>query len=330
MGFWRSRAPRESDGEVTIFFATDVHGSEICFRKFVAAAAFYGADLLVLGGDLTGKLVVPLVEVANGSYVAELHGERTEVRAEDVDAFERRIADEGLYPVRLTAAERARFESDPQAVEKLFATLMKRRLKDWIDYAKERLDGTQVKIITTPGNDDPPELDEVIRAHGEDRVLLMEGEVCEVTPGHEMLNSGYSNPTPWHTPREFPEETIRDHIEEMAGRLNDPQSAIFNIHVPPYDSGIDTAPMLDEDLAVRTSMGAQLTAPVGSTAVRELIERYQPLVSLHGHIHESGGTARIGRTVAINPGSEYGEGILRGALVTVGGGRLRRFQSTTG
>jgi uncharacterized protein len=207
---------------------------------------------------------------------------------------------------------------------------MKRRLQEWIEYAKQRLQRTEIRIITTPGNDDPLQLDEVIRAHGEDRVLLMEGEICEVAPGHEMLNSGYSNPTPWHTPREFPEEVIGEHIESMAGRLRDPHNAIFNIHVPPFDSGIDTAPMLDEHLTVRTSAGAQMTAPVGSTAVRALIERYQPLVSLHGHIHESGGTARIGRTVAINPGSEYGEGILRGALVTVGGGRLRRFQSTTG
>jgi uncharacterized protein len=171
------RQKSDVNGEVTIFFATDIHGSEVCFRKFVAAAAFYGADLLVLGGDLTGKLVVPLVEEPGG-YVAELHGETTHVKEAEADAFERRIADEGLYPVRLTAQERKRFDEDPSAVDELFKTLMKRRLKEWIEYAKERLDGTRVKIITTPGNDDPPQLDEVIREHGEDRVLLMEGEVC--------------------------------------------------------------------------------------------------------------------------------------------------------
>jgi len=55
--------------------------------------------------------------------------------------------------------------------------------------------------------------------------------------------------------------------------------------------------------------------PVGSTAVRELIEEYQPPLSLHGHIHESRGKTRIGETIAINPGSVYSEGSLQGAVI---------------
>jgi Icc-related predicted phosphoesterase len=329
LGRGRSR-PARGEGETTIFFATDLHGSEVCFRKFVAAAGFYGADLLVLGGDLTGKLVVPLVEDGGGDYVAELHGERTRLRAAQTADFERQIADEGLYPHRMSLAEHDRLEADPDAVQQLFIELMLGRLANWIDYAKERLEGTDVRIITTPGNDDPPEIDEVIRARGGGRVLLLEGDIYEVAPGHQMINSGYSNPTPWHTPREYPEQFVGEHVEAMAERVENPAGAIFNIHVPPYDSGLDTAPLLDEHLTVRTSMGAQMSAPVGSTAVRETIERHQPLLSLHGHIHESGGTVRIGRTVAINPGSEYSEGVLRGALVTVGGGRLVRYQATSG
>jgi Icc-related predicted phosphoesterase len=77
-------------------------------------------------------------------------------------------------------------------------------------------------------------------------------------------------------------------------------------------------------------MGGEVTGPVGSTAVRAAIEEHQPLLSLHGHIHESGGAVRIGRTLAINAGSEYGEGVLRGVLVTVGGGKVLRYQATTG
>jgi Icc-related predicted phosphoesterase len=161
-------------------------------------------------------------------------------------------------------------------------------------------------------------------------VLLMEGEIFEAAPGVEMLNTGYSNETPWKTPREYPEEFVREHVEGMTTRLRSPGSAIFNIHVPPFDSGLDTAPMLDENFVVQTSMGAQLSAPVGSTAVRAAIERHQPVLSLHGHIHESGGTARLGRTVAINPGSEYSEGVLRGALATFSDGELVRHQSTSG
>jgi Icc-related predicted phosphoesterase len=316
--------------ETTIYFATDIHGSQICFRKFINAAQFYGASLLILGGDLTGKLVVPIV--ANGShrYVAEMHGESIRLNESQVADFEQRVSNEGLYPVLMTPEEHQHYDQHPEEVDKLFEQLMHERLRQWIEHAHERLCDTDIRILTTPGNDDPASVDCVIREYGRDRVLLVEGEIYELAPGHEMLNTGYSNPTPWRTPREYPEEFIREHIEAMAKRLEHPENAVFNIHVPPYDTGIDTAPLLGEELTVRTSMGAQLSGPAGSTAVREVIEAYQPLLSLHGHIHEAGGSARLGRTVAINPGSEYGEGILRGALVSIGGGKLRRFQATSG
>ena len=330
MALLRRRRNGSGAGETTLFFATDLHGSEVCFRKFVAAAAFYGADLLVLGGDLTGKHVVPLVEEPDGTWWADLHGERRPLRARELEPFETQMADEGLYPHRMSAEEHAELAAAPERVDALFAELMTARLRDWIAHARERLDGTDVRIVTAPGNDDPYAVDDVIREHGDGRVLLLEGEVTEVAPGHEMLSTGWSNRTPWNTHREFDEDAIRAHIEAMARRLASPETAIFNIHVPPYDSTLDTAPALDERLAVKTSMGNQLTAPAGSTAVREAIEAHQPLLSLHGHIHEAGGTVRIGRTVAINAGSEYGEGILRGVLATVGAGRLKRYQATSG
>jgi uncharacterized protein len=330
MGLLRKRRNGSGDGETTLYFATDLHGSEVCFRKFVSAASFYGADLLVLGGDLTGKHVVPVVEQPDGTVRAELHGERRVLTPREIEPFEAQMADEGLYPHRMTAAEHAELAASPEKVDALFRELMTARLRRWIAIARERLDGTDVRIVTAPGNDDPYEVDDVIREDGDRRVLLLEGEVTEVAPGHEMLSTGWSNRTPWNTHREFDEDAIRAHIEAMAGRLSSPDTAIFNIHVPPYDSTIDTAPALDEHLAVRTSMGNQLTAPAGSTAVREAIEAHQPLLSLHGHIHEAGGTVRIGRTVAINAGSEYGDGILRGVLVTVGAGRLKRYQATSG
>ena len=320
---------RSTDDETTVFFATDLHGSEVCFRKFVAAAAFYGADLLILGGDLTGKLVTPIVQNGDGWW-SEVHGRRVALKATELDAFEAQMADEGVYTRRMSADEYGEFERAPEKVDALFVELMTERLAHWIDLAREKLDGTPVRILTAPGNDDPYAVDDVIRSRGGDRVLLVEGEITEIAPGHEMLNTGWSNHTPWDTHREFEEDALRAHIEEMAQRLRDPASAIFNIHVPPYDTTLDTAPLLDADLAVQTSMGNQLTAPAGSTAVRAAIEAHQPLASLHGHIHESGGSVRIGRTVAINAGSEYGEGVLRGVLLTVGGGELKRVQATSG
>lgn len=320
---------RDGGDETTVFFATDLHGSEVCFRKFVAAAAFYGADLLILGGDLTGKFVTPIVE--NGTaWWSEVHGRRVTLQAGELDGFEAQMADEGVYTRRMTVDEHAAYEQHPDRVDALFLELMTARLEHWVAYARERLDGTPVRILTAPGNDDPYAVDEVIRRHGGDRVVLVEGELTEIAPGHQMLSTGWSNRTPWDTHREFDEDALRAHIEEMAERLSDPATAIFNIHVPPYDSTLDTAPQLDAELAVKTSMGNQLTAPAGSTAVRAAIEAYQPLASLHGHIHEAGGSVRIGRTVAINAGSEYGEGVLRGVLLTVGGGDLKRVQATSG
>jgi uncharacterized protein len=307
----------------TIFFATDLHGSDVCFRKFVAAAGFYGAEVLVLGGDLTGKFVVPIVEQPDGRLVADEFGRQTVLEAADVTRFESACAKQGLYTTRMTAAEYSRCAADPAAADALFRVLMRERLVRWLEYAQERLDTTGVKILTAPGNDDPFEIDDVIREHGGDRALLVEGEVYEVAPGHEVLSTGWSNPTPWRTHREASEDEVAQRIEAMAVRLTRPETSIFN-------SGLDTAPQLDADNAVVTSFGAQLAAPAGSTAVREALERYQPLVSLHGHIHEAPGVARIGRTVAINAGSEYSEGVLRGVLVTVGAGKLIRYQQTTG
>ena len=324
------RRPRREDGATTLYFATDLHGSEVCFRKFVNAAAFYGVDLLVLGGDLTGKLVVPLVEQPDGRFMAQVHGKERLLDEAGARRLEGQARVAGSYTRRMRPDEHEHLRAHPEAVEELFAELMRATLRRWLEFANERLAGSGVRILTAPGNDDPFLVDEVLREHGGERVALVEGEIVEVAPGHELLTCGWTNKTPWDTPREYPEEAIGERLQQLAGGLTDPGGAILNLHPPPYDSRLDTAPLLDQDLRVRTSMGAQMTAPVGSTAVRAAIEGHQPLLTLHGHIHESGGAVRIGRTLAINAGSEYGEGVLRGVLVTVGGGKVLRYQATTG
>lgn len=329
-GGLEGRPPVNRDGTTTLYFATDLHGSEICFRKFVNAASFYGADLLVLGGDLTGKLVVPLVQQPDGRYRAWVHGKERLLDEAGAERVERQARVSGSYTKRMRPEEHEHLRAHPEAVEELFAELMRATLRRWLEFANERLAGSGVRILTAPGNDDPWLIDDVLREHGGERVALVEGEIVEVAPGHELLTTGWTNKTPWDTPREYPEEAIHERIQQLAGGLAHPGSAILNLHPPPYDSRLDTAPLLGQDLRVRTSMGAQMTAPVGSTAVRAAIEEHQPLLTLHGHIHESGGAVRIGRTLAINAGSEYGEGVLRGVLVTVGGGKVLRYQATTG
>jgi uncharacterized protein len=331
MGLLRRKPPMpRSQGERTIFFASDLHGSEVCFKKFVAAAKFYGADTLLLGGDISGKIVVPIVTVGKGRYAATFHGHEERLDDASVADFEQRAWNSGLYTERMEPDEYQHYADHPDEVELLFGRVMRRTVQRWIEYAKTKLADSPVTIYNAPGNDDPKEVDEVLLTHGDDRLIFVEGQVVELAPGMEMLSTGYTNITPWDTHREYSEDEIRAHLRQMTDRLSNPERAIFNIHVPPYNSRLDTAPLLGQDLRVKTSAGAQVTAPVGSVAVREAIEEVQPLLGLHGHIHESGGSVKIGRTTAINVGSEYGEGVLRGVLVTVGDGRLLRYQAVTG
>jgi Icc-related predicted phosphoesterase len=331
MGLLRRKAavPR-SKGERTVFFASDLHGSEVCFKKFVAAAKFYGADILLLGGDISAKIVVPVVSTGPNRYTAQFHGYEERLDDATVEDFEQRAANSGLYTERMEPDEYQHYVDRPDRVDELFERVMRRTVQRWLEYAKTRLDGSPVIIYSVPGNDDPLAVDDVLLAHGDGRLRFVEGDVIELAPGMEMLSTGYTNVTPWDTPREYSEDQIRERLKGMTGRLEHPETAIFNIHAPPYNSRLDTAPLLGQDLKVKTAAGAQMTAPVGSVAVREAIENVQPLLTLHGHIHESGGSVTIGRTTAINVGSEYGEGILRGVLLTIGDGKLLRYQAVSG
>jgi uncharacterized protein len=325
----RRRRP-DRDGHQSLFFATDLHASEICFRKFVAAAAFYQVDTLILGGDTSGKLLIPIVYAGADRWTTEVQGRPRTLRTEELDGFEREARAAALYTWRMDPEEHAEYTASPATMERLFERAIADRLRAWIHYAHEKLTGTDVIVYAMPGNDDPAIVDDVFRAEGGDRVRFVEGEVVEVAPGHELLSTGYTNVTPWRTHREYGEDEIADRIRSLAGRLTSPATAIFNLHVPPYNSTLDTAPLLGQDLKVKSGPGGPVIAPVGSTAVRAAIEEHQPLLSLHGHIHESGGSVRIGRTTVVNAGSEYGEGMLRGVLVTVGDRRLLRHQPVTG
>ena len=325
---FRPRNRRGSSSRLTLFFATDVHGSTVCFKKFINAAKFYAADVLILGGDVSGKMVVPIARQVDGSHLTSFAGKTVRLdSAEEIDAFSRRVADMGFYPKTMTEEEFAGLRADPERQHELFRQLITERIEEWVQWAQPRLTDAGVKCYAAPGNDDEFFVDDVIGRCG--AIELLEMQVVEID-GLEMLSTGWSNTTPWKTERECSEEELKAKISEMLNRVKDPTRAIFNIHVPPYNSRLDTAPLLGQDLKVKTAAGAQMTGPVGSVAVREAIEDVQPLLTLHGHIHESGGSVTIGRTTAINVGSEYGEGILRGVLLTIGDGRLLRYQAVSG
>lgn len=311
---------KQNERPLRLFYAGDVHGSRVCWKKFINAAAHYPADALVMGGDLTGKALVPIVREGDGSYSAEVIGERREARtAEELDQMQRAIATNGMYPLIVDRAEAEALAVDEERRERAFEQALLDELRLWVEFADERLAGTGTRAYVIPGNDDPWSIDEVLSSGT--AVDACDEEVRLLGP-HEMISFGYANRTPWQTPRELDEEEIYTRLKRLADQLESPESAIFNIHVPPRDSSLDTAFEVDEELRYVTRGGRPHEIPTGSSAVRQIIEEAQPLLSLHGHIHESKGVTTIGRTVAINPGSDYGSGHLDGCLVHIAPNRV--------
>lgn len=293
-----------------IFFATDIHGSEVCWRKFLNAAAFYKADLVILGGDVTGKVMVPITS-HGGYWEVVLSGEtqRLDTREELAEA-ERQIRNRGSYPAIMTPDELSWLSREEGALGQRFADEMTRSLDRWLDMADGKLKGGGIPCVLNGGNDDIWEIDEIIESSP--CVSFGEGKVIDLD-GFSLVSMGWTNPTPWDTFREAPEEELATKIDAVASQVPDMERAIFNFHAPPYGTGLDEAPALDANL--RPMHGGAVMKPVGSKAVREAILRYQPLLSVHGHIHESRGVCRLGRTLAVNPGSVYGDGVLQGALL---------------
>jgi Icc-related predicted phosphoesterase len=318
---------RDSSGELAIFFATDLHGSNVCFKKFVNAGKFYGASVLILGGDVTGKMMVPIARQKDGSYLASSAGKELRLEGEEAAALEQQVSDMGFYPKVMSEEDFQELRDDPEGQEALFHELIRKRLEEWIEYARPRLAEQGVKCFAAPGNDDAFFIDELFADSG--AIELLEGRVVEVD-GLEMLTTGWSNETPWKTERETSESELRTMIMEMIDRLERPENAIFNIHVPPHATALDQCPKLDENLRPVSSGGNPVMTSAGSTAVRELIEAHQPLLGLHGHIHEGRGIARIDRTVCVNPGSNYSEGVLNGSLIRLRQGEVRDVHLTQG
>jgi Icc-related predicted phosphoesterase len=312
-----------------IYFITDVHGSTRCFKKFLNAAKFYKADTLILGGDVTGKVLTPIVEVGDGSYRASYQGSDVVLKNnQEVESFLAKAADSGSYTHVVSQAEFRELAENPAKVTQLFTEVMVGRMKDWMKLAEERLGKSQIKCYISPGNDDLFELDPVVSSS--DYVVNPEGRVVDLDGGHEMITLGYTNHTPWNSPREVDEEVLTQKISAMADNVRNMKSAIFNIHVPPIDTVIDQAPHVDKDLKIVVKAGNVEMISAGSSACRAAITKYQPMLGLHGHIHESRGIVKIGKTLCANPGSEYGEGILRGFLGEIDGEKIKSYLLTSG
>jgi uncharacterized protein len=297
-----------------LFFATDIHGSDVCWKKFLNAGAFYKADVLVLGGDLTGKAVVPISRQADGSYIAILLQRTSVLESETaVQEMEKQVRSRGYYPFRTSPDEVADLLSHPDKLDALFKTEVLRRVAEWLELAEQKLAGSGLRCFICPGNDDFFEIDELIRQSG--CVSLVEGQVMALDDQFELISTGWANRTPWHTYREEDEDDLERRLESMAGQVRDMKRTVLSAHCPPFNSGLDEAPELDDEM--RPVSAGHALLPVGSTAVRAIIEKYQPLLSLHGHIHEARGVARLGSTVCLNPGSSYEQGIVLGAVINL-------------
>jgi len=317
-----------------LFYATDVHGSERTYRKFLNAGKFYDAQVLVMGGDIIGKLAVPIIREANGHYRATLQGNTEHFDTEDgLKALTERLGLLGFYHKIMTEEEFRALAADQAAVDALFHSLARQRLEAWIELANTRLGGTGIRCLVTGGNDDYPSVLEVMKTSGSQSFIDCEGVVVNLDDDHTMISVGNSTPTPWKTPREVPDEELARIIDGMVAKVSDLHRCVFNFHDPPADSTLDTCPELDWSTDPPTPVvkaGQIVMHGAGSKSVRKAVETHQPMLGLHGHIHESSGAVKIGRTLCINPGSEYGEGILRGALLTIGSGEIKAYQLTSG
>lgn len=311
-----------------LFFTTDVHASDRCFRKFLNAAKIYKADRLILGGDITGKLLVPIVETNSGDYNANIFGNESSFGKEKLEETRKTLQDAGQYSFLTTSAELAEIKADKAKEERVFNDAMVSLLDGWIGLVQERLKGTGVICYLSPGNDDRFEIDALLADSGQ--LVNPEGKVVDLDGSHEMITSGFANPTPWRSPREVSEEKLGEMIESMASCVKRPETAVYNLHVPPIDTELDRAPAVSHDFNyVKEGLGIKFIH-AGSKAVRQSIERHAPLLGLHGHIHESKGFARLGRTLCLNPGSEYADGVLRGALANLNEGKVHDFLLTSG
>jgi uncharacterized protein len=309
-----------------IIFSSDFHGSDIVWRKFLNSASMFKANVLLMGGDMTSKVMVPIVRQAEGGYNANFLGKQVKISEEGLPDLKKQIRQHCYLPYICSNEEVEKLSKDQDYVEKVFEDLEVEMVKDWLSLIPKK--APDAKVIIHPGNDDKFVLDDVLK--NSPNIVFAEESVVRFDDLHEAACVGWSNPTPWHSPRECSEEQLLEKLEKTVSQLRSVETSCFCFHVPPYNSTIDMAPKLDATLRPVYEGGRPAFIPVGSKSVRKVIEKYQPLLGLHGHIHESPGLVKIGRTQCINPGSEYSEGILRAYIVELEDGKAKRLQRLEG
>jgi Icc-related predicted phosphoesterase len=245
----------------------------VVFRKFIGTVKFYDIDALVMGGDVFGKTFIPIVEDGGGKFQFEFGGQSFDgVSREELEAYETRFANAGDYSRRFSESEYDAVAGDAKKIEPIFEEVMVERMNHWASLARENLQGTGVRCYWTGGNDDRQELLDRVTAN--ESFVPVEGKVVKLEDGHELASLGWSNPTPWRTPRECSEDELATKLRKIEQAVREPKTAVLNVHPPPYDSTLDMAGKLDDSVSPPrpvTSGGHQVLIPVGSKAVRETI-----------------------------------------------------------
>ncbi len=305
-----------------ILYGSDFHGSEAVYRKFLASGLQYKVNALMVGGDVTGKAMVPVIHQGGGRYTGHLFGaDKTASTPDELEALKKSISNVGFYPIVLEKDEAAELEADPARMGARFEQEMCNRVRDWMKLAEEKLVPQNITLYFMAGNDDLYSIDKVVDEFKHIRNPDM--KCFEMEGGYNVVGLSNANMTPWRCARDVEEPELAAKLDTLAGLIQKPERTIAIIHVPPFNSGLDTCPDLDKNLKIITQGGQVVMKPAGSPAVKAFIEKVQPMLTLHGHIHESPGHVRNGRTLMINAGSEYAEGIMKAAIVNLEDGKVK-------
>lgn len=297
-----------------IFFTADVHNSELVLRRFLSIPKHYDVDILILSGDLTGKAIIPIIDLGEEKYQYTFKGKTETVHGhEQLKNALSELRNRGLYTHICTKDELEELKNKPDEVDRLFKKLICETMQEWVRSVEEHVP-SEKSVIIMPGNDDIFDIDPVIQKS--DRVVYPLNKLVELPLGYGMISIDYVNPTPWNTPRESDEKTLWKMLEDKTKLVDrDWRKIICSFHPPPYNTKLDLAPKLDKNLRPVYSFGELEKENVGSKSVRKFFEKYNPLLGLHGHIHESPGSDKVGETIVFNPGSEYSAGILKGLII---------------
>jgi len=299
-----------------ILFAADLHGADLIFKKCLKSAETYEVSALILAGDLTAKDIRPIIKKDGNSYLVNYRDKKEVVTTAELKKIEEALASMGHYFFHCSETELEDLKEKQDKIFKIMDEKILERLEYWAETVIRQIDLTKTTVFITPGNDDILKIDSLLSRY-EDKGIHTNLLQPYIFPSNEMISLDYSNPTPWDTPRECKEDELAKMIKKKVKQLKDPGKAIFNFHCPPVDTRIDLAPKLDKNLKPVIIPGVDTSIHVGSKAVREMIEDCQPVLGLHGHFHESPGVDRIGKTICLNPGSEYWNGIIHGYIIDI-------------